>query len=62
MLQEKLFNIKMKEKKFAQAELFFDQVYDTEDHMNDQQIIKQCFWLNLLNYMNLRKLCEIQLI
>ena len=61
-LQDELYEIKRKEKKFATSHLQFEQAMDSEEHRRQNQIIKQCFWLNMLNYMNLRKLCEIQLI
>ena len=61
-IQNELLAIKAKEKKFAESEIEFLQPFEEPEHDRQTQVIKQCFWLNILNYMNLRKLCEIQLI
>ena len=61
-IQNELCAIKKKEKKFAESFVEFLQPFDEPEHIRQIQVIKQCFWLNILNYMNLRKLCEIQLI
>ena len=61
-IQDELAAIKAKEQKFAEFHIEFTHLHDGPESIHHISIEKQCFWLNIMNYMNLRKLCEIQLI
>jgi len=54
--QDELYAIKQKVKKFANFEFSFESAF--KEH---EETVKQCFWLNILNFMTLFKLAEIKL-
>lgn len=58
-LQEELAKIKLKANKKLAKKFVFDAMPGQFDHSNT---MKQCFWLNILNFMTLFRLAEIKLI
>lgn len=55
-VQDELYAIKLKVKKFANFQFSFESAF--KEH---EETVKQCFWLNILNFMTLFKLAEIKL-
>lgn len=54
--QYKLAEIHKKAMKLEKTELLFESAFKQQE-----ETVKQCFWLNILNYMTLYKLAEIKL-
>lgn len=57
-VQDELYAIKLQVKKFANYQFSFESPSNNKDH---EETVKQCFWLNILNFMTLFKLAEIRL-
>ena len=60
--QAKLASLKEKQQKFANKEIFFDNALEDENARKFTDIIKQCFWLNSINYATLSRILELILV
>lgn len=56
VMQKQLVEINKKALKLKDSELLFESAFNSHE-----ELVKQCFWLNLLNYMTLYKLAEFKL-
>jgi hypothetical protein len=56
-VQDELYAIKLKVKKFENFQFSFEAAHKD---IEVEEAVKQCFWLNILNFMTLYKLAEIK--